>query len=147
LLGQKLVSLLAPKKEITVIATARGESRLMPGYGSFLYESMDITNREDVLNVVGRYRPDAIINTAAMTNVDECEKEKEACMQLNVEAVRYLIEASALTDTFLRHLSNDFIFSGQEGPYDEEGIPAPVNFYGESKLLGEQLVMDSNSKW
>lgn len=147
LLGQKLVSLLAPKKEITVIATARGESRLMSGYGSFLYESMDITNRQDVLDVVGRHRPDAIINTAAMTNVDECEKEKEACMQLNVEAVRHLIEAAALTDTFLLHLSTDFIFSGQEGPYDEEGIPSPVNFYGESKLLGEQLVMDSNIKW
>lgn len=147
LLGQKLVSLLAPRKEITVIATARDKSRLRSEYGYFLYESMDITNREDVLEVVRRHKPDAIINTAAMTNVDECEKEKEACMQLNVEAVRYLIEAAALTDAFLLHLSTDFIFSGQEGPYDEEGIPAPVNFYGESKLLGEQLVMDSNIKW
>ncbi len=147
LLGQKLVSLLSPKKEITVIATARGESRLSPEYGSFQYESMDITNREHVLEIVRRHKPDVIINTAAMTNVDESEKEKEACMQLNVEAVKYLVEAAELTDAFLLHLSTDFIFSGKEGPYDEEGIPAPVNFYGESKRLAEQVIIKSNIKW
>lgn len=147
LLGQKLVSLLAPKKEITVIATARGTSRLRSEYGSFQYESMDITNREHVLEIVRRHKPDVIINTAAMTNVDESEKEKEACMQLNVEAVKYLVEAAELTDAFLLHLSTDFIFSGKEGPYDEEGIPAPVNFYGESKRLAEQVIIKSNIKW
>lgn len=147
LLGQKLVSLLAPKKEINVIATARGKSRLSSEYGSFLYESMDIANREEVIQVVSLHKPDVIINTAAMTNVDECEKEKQACMQLNVEAVKFLVEAAERTSAFLLHLSTDFIFSGEEGPYDEEGIPAPVNFYGESKLLGEQVVMESNIKW
>lgn len=147
LLGQKLVSLLTPKQAISVIATARGKSRLNPEYGSFQYESMDITKREEVLDVVSRHRPDVIINTAAMTNVDECEKEKEACMQLNVEAVKYLVEAAEQTSAFLLHLSTDFIFSGEEGPYDEDGIPAPVNFYGESKLLGEQVVMESNIRW
>lgn len=147
LLGQKLVSLLAPKKEINVIATARGKSRLSSEYGSFLYESMDIANRKEVIQVVSLHKPDVIINTAAMTNVDECEKEKQACMQLNVEAVKFLVEAAERTSAFLLHLSTDFIFSGEEGPYDEEGIPAPVNFYGESKLLGEQVVMESNIKW
>lgn len=147
LLGHKLVRLLGPKREVVVIATARGESRLRPEYGSFQYESMDIANREDVLEIVGRHKPDVIINTAAMTNVDECEKEKEACMQLNVEAVKYLVEAAEQTNAFLLHLSTDFIFSGEEGPYDEQGVPAPVNFYGESKLLGEQVVMNSNIKW
>lgn len=147
LLGQKLVGLLAPMPSITVIATARGESRLMSAYGSFQYESMDITNRADVLEIVSRQKPDVIINTAAMTNVDECEKEKGACMQLNVEAVKYLVEAAERTDAFLLHLSTDFIFSGEEGPYDEEGIPAPVNFYGESKLLAEQVVIESKIKW
>jgi len=147
LLGHKLVRLLGPKRDVVVIATARGESRLRPEYGSFQYESMDIANREDVLEIVGRHKPDVIINTAAMTNVDECEKEKEACMQLNVEAVKYLVEAAEQTNAFLLHLSTDFIFSGEEGPYDEQGVPAPVNFYGESKLLGEQVVMNSNIKW
>ena len=111
LLGHKLVRLLGPKREVVVIATARGESRLRPEYGSFQYESMDIANREDVLEIVGRHKPDVIINTAAMTNVDECEKEKEACMQLNVEAVKYLVEAAEQTNAFLLHLSTDFIFS------------------------------------
>lgn len=146
LLGQKLVKLLLPKEDITLIATARGESRLAP-YGNVTYESMDITNRESVLEVITRYKPDAIINTAAMTNVDQCESDKKACDALNIDAVRYLNEAAEQVGAFFLHLSTDFIFSGEEGPYDENGIPAPVNYYGESKLLGEEIVRNSKAKW
>lgn len=146
LLGQKLVSLLLPKKDVTLVATARGESRLA-SYGELTYESMDVTSRESVLDVIGRHQPDAIINTAAMTNVDQCESEKEACNALNIDAVSYLNEAAEQTGAFFLHLSTDFIFSGNEGPYDEDGIPAPVNYYGESKLLAEKIVLKSKARW
>ena len=146
LLGQKLVKLLLPKKEVKLIATARGESRLS-SYGEVAYESLDITNREEVLNVVEKHQPDAIINTAAMTNVDQCETEKEGCDALNIDAVRYLNEAAEKVGAFFLHLSTDFIFSGEEGPYDEDGVPAPVNYYGESKRLGEEVVFKSKTKW
>lgn len=147
LLGQKLVQLLAPKTDITLIATARGACRLAPTYGKFIYESMDIADKESVLAVIAKHQPDAIINTAAMTNVDQCEAERDACMELNVKAVAYLNEAAELSQAFFLHLSTDFIFSGEEGPYDEQGIAAPVNFYGESKLLGEKVVLNSKTKW
>lgn len=147
LLGQKLIQLLAPKTDVMLIATARGASRLSSAYGNFIYESLDITDRDSVLSIMEKYQPDAIINTAALTNVDQCETEKEACMALNVHAVEYLNEAAELWNAFFLHLSTDFIFSGKEGPYDEEGTPAPVNFYGESKLLGEKVVLNSKAKW
>lgn len=147
LLGQKLIHLLAPKKELVVIATARGASRLSSAYGNFVYEPMDITNRESVLSVIGKHQPDAIINTAAMTNVDQCEAEKDACIDLNVRAVAYLNEAAEIYGAFFLHLSTDFIFSGEEGPYNEEGIPAPVNFYGESKLKAENILLNSKTSW
>ncbi len=146
LLGQKLVKLLMAERDISLIATARGESRLGT-YGDVVYESLDITNRQSVLDVIGRHRPDAIINTAAMTNVDQCESEKAACDALNIDAVSYLNEAAEQTGAFFLHLSTDFIFSGNEGPYDENGIPAPVNYYGESKLLAEEIVRNSKTKW
>ena len=51
-----------------------------------------------------------------MTNVDQCEDDKEACWQLNVKSVEYLAKASKQTGAFLLHLSTDFIFDGTEGP-------------------------------
>src|SRR5690606_20452114 len=115
--------------------------------GEIIYESLDITDQEAVLNIVKKHLPDAIINTAAMTNVDQCESEKEACDKLNIDAVKFLNQAAEEVGAFFLHLSTDFIFSGEEGPYDEAGVPAPVNYYGESKLLGEEVVLNSKADW
>jgi dTDP-4-dehydrorhamnose reductase len=147
LLGQKLVELLANDDTVELIATARGEKRLPSSIGEYVYESLDVTDRVQVLNAIDKYKPDAIIHTAAMTNVDQCEFEKEACIKLNVDAVKYLIEAAEAANSFLLHLSTDFIFDGTEGPYSEEAEGNPVSFYGESKLNAEQLLIGSNIKW
>ena len=147
LLGQKLIKLLGAEKNISLVATARGKSRLSKSYGDVPYVSMDITNKAEVMETISSHKPDAIINTAAMTNVDQCETEKEECIALNVNAVSYLNEAAVRNNAFFLHVSTDFIFSGEDGPYDETAIPAPVNYYGESKLLGEQLLLKSNSDW
>ena len=146
LLGQKLVALLAPKKEIDLIATSRGENRITGIADTFTYHPLDITQAAEVEEVISRYQPDVIINTAAMTNVDQCEQAHEACWALNVNAVQYLLEAAEKTDSFFLHLSTDFIFAGDQGPLREDAVPAPVNFYGESKLQAEQLVQDSRVK-
>jgi dTDP-4-dehydrorhamnose reductase len=92
-------------------------------------------------------KPDYIIHTAAMTNVDQCESEKEACWQLNVHAVEYLAEASKQNGSYLLHLSTDFIFDGKSGPYDEKAEASPLSFYGESKLAAEQVLQQSNIAW
>ncbi len=145
LLGQKLIELLLSKGE-EVIATARGENRF-PKENSYVYQSLDVTDEEAVMSVVSKHQPEAIIHTAAMTNVDECETEKEKCTLLNVTAVQHLIDAAAANNSFLLHLSTDFIFDGTFGPLDEEAVPNPISFYGETKLASEKLLQKSGIDW
>ncbi|MFC5410963.1 SDR family oxidoreductase [Larkinella bovis] len=146
LLGQKLVDLLTKQPAVELIATARGANRL-PASEGYTFQSMDITNREEVLAVVGQTKPDVIIHTAAMTNVDQCESEKTACWAQNVSAVEYLIEACRIHDVFLEHVSTDFIFDGSAGPYDEEAEANPISFYGWSKYAAEKAVIHSGIQW
>ncbi|MBC8154667.1 MAG: NAD(P)-dependent oxidoreductase [Bacteroidetes bacterium] len=146
LLGQKLVNLLTQHTDIDLIATARGSNRL-PHTAGYIYESMDITDRQQVLDVVTRTQPHVIIHTAAMTNVDQCESEKDACWAQNVTAVESLVDACRLNDTFLVHVSTDFIFDGKSGPYDEEADPNPISFYGWSKYAAEKAVTNSGVRW
>lgn len=146
LLGQKLTSLIKEKNEFELIATGRGENR-NPDATGYTYTSMDITNPSEVDQVVAQYQPHYIINTAAMTNVDQCEDEKEACWAQNVEAVEHLVSASKKYNCFLLHVSTDFIFDGEDGPYSEKAKPNPVSYYGESKLAAEKAVIASDVKW
>ncbi|PTB93569.1 NAD(P)-dependent oxidoreductase, partial [Marivirga lumbricoides] len=146
LLGQKLVQLITTIGKHELIATARGENRL-PADESYKYLSLDITNEKEVMQTIEKECPDVIINTAAMTNVDQCETEKENCWKLNVDAVKYLINASEKINAFLLHVSTDFIFDGEGGPYKEEDTPNPVSYYGESKLAAEKLLLESHIDW
>jgi len=146
LLGQKLVRLFAKDAQITLVATARGKNRLKSDTG-YEFLQMDITNKEEVLTTIQSTQPDVVINTAAMTNVDECELNKEACWIANVESVSYLVEACEKTNAFLLHVSTDFIFDGSEGPLAEEAEANPVNYYGKSKLAAEKIVQNSLLKW
>jgi dTDP-4-dehydrorhamnose reductase len=146
LLGQKLVSLLSQQVDIQLIATSRGANR-MDFTDGYQYQEMDITDAEQVAEVIEKTRPDAIIHTAAMTNVDQCEGEKDLCWEMNVKAVEYLIEACEKHQIFLCHLSTDFVFDGNSGPYSEEDLPSPVSFYGWSKYAAEEIVKRSKCPW
>ncbi|SEF78322.1 SDR family oxidoreductase [Algoriphagus boritolerans] len=145
LLGQKLVKQLADEGKFEVIATGKGPCRLI-GDG-FTYQSLDITNEAEVNEVISKIAPETIIHSAAMTNVDECELNQEACKKVNVNATEYLVQAAEKVQSHFIFVSTDFIFSGENGPYDEEAEAAPVNFYGETKLIGENLVKNSKTSW
>ncbi len=144
LLGQKLVSLYNDRDDIEVIATGKGENRNAPG--KYAYQELNITSPDDVNKIVQEYRPDVIINTAAMTHVDQCELDPENCQKLNVDAVSNLIDACKESGSFLLQLSTDFIFDGKAGPYREDDVPNPLSKYAESKLESEQLVAKSGIK-
>jgi dTDP-4-dehydrorhamnose reductase len=146
LLGQKLVELLVQESTVDLIATAKGENRL-PNSAGYRYVSLDITNSAEIHSVIDTYKPHVVIHTAAMTNVDTCETDQVGCELLNVTAVAYLIEACQKHDTFLCHLSTDFIFDGADGPYTEEATPNPISVYGESKLRAEKLLESSSIRW
>lgn len=141
LLGQKLVNLYADNDAVELIATAKGPDRNPEG--THTYIEMDITNEDEVLRVIQSNKPDVIINTAAMTHVDQCELNPEACRLLNVTAVEYLVRAAKKTNSHFIQLSTDFVFDGLAGPYSEEDEPNPLSIYAESKLESEKLVEGS----
>jgi dTDP-4-dehydrorhamnose reductase len=153
LLGQKLVYKLRANKAHQCIATARGENRLVQTEG-YEYTSLDITNKANVESVFSHYLPDVIINTAAMTNVDACETDRDGALQLNTNSVQYQVETlEALQKNHPNykpqfiHLSTDFIFDGTHGPLDENEKPNPLSYYAETKLWAEELVIKSNLHW
>ncbi|MGR3808909.1 SDR family oxidoreductase [Jiulongibacter sp. NS-SX5] len=146
LLGQKLVDLLKTDENVELIATARGQNRL-PYSDGYTFAQMDITVEDEVSKVIAEHTPDVVINTAAMTNVDQCESDKDNCWAQNVKAVEYLIDACKANNAFLLHLSTDFIFDGNSGPYKEEDEANPISFYGWSKWAGEKLLLHSDIKW
>ena len=107
---------------------------------------MDITNQNEVDSIFEFYKPTVVINTAAMTNVDACEEHREQCWNMNVNAVEYLINGCKKNETHLIHLSTDFIFDGESGPYKESDKANPLSYYGESKSQSEVLVQKSGLK-
>lgn len=145
LLGQKLTSVLLNDKTITPCFTSRGKT-VLPGLDS-VFKPMDITDAEAVDTVFSAFKPDVVINTAAMTMVDQCETDRDACWLANVTSVENLIRASRAVNAHFIHISTDFIFDGSQGPLDEQAQPGPVNFYGESKLAAETVVMNSGLNW
>ncbi|MCE7992036.1 MAG: NAD(P)-dependent oxidoreductase [Roseivirga sp.] len=147
LLGQKLVKLILDRGQDELIATARGANRLPYPAENYTYTSLDITDPAKVEDVIAEAKPDVVIHTAAMTNVDQCETERESCWELNVNATAYLLKACERSGTFFLHLSTDFIFDGEAGPYDEEAAANPISYYGDSKLRSEEVVKAGKTNW
>ena len=146
LLGQHLVKLLKEEKSFRVIATSRGENRLKNKDG-YQYLPLNIESEEEVKKVISSIKPDIIIHSAAMTQVDDCETKKEQCWQANVKATQYLISAAKAVNSFFLLRSTDFIFDGAAGPYDENAAPNPLSYYGVSKLAAEMLLLESGLRW
>lgn len=148
LLGQKLVHLICNEysDDFQLIATSKGENRVKKVKG-FDFRTMDIADPKQVSEVFEEFKPDYLINTAAMTNVDACEEDKEACRTANIEAVKILGAEAEKYGTHFIHLSTDFIFDGENGPYRESDEPNPLSYYGWSKLEGEKIVESLNTKW
>jgi len=146
LLGQKLIALYLQDDTINLIATARGTNRY-PIKDGYIYTSLDVTDEKNVNEVITQHAPDTIIHTAAMTNVDACEEDQEGAEKLNVDAVEYLVEAANEVDAHFIHLSTDFIFDGEAGPYAEDAEPEPLSYYGETKLAAENMVKNQCNKW
>jgi dTDP-4-dehydrorhamnose reductase len=146
LLGQKITERILQTKQFNLIATSKGANRY-PVKEGYTYAEMDILNADQVLQVIKKFKPDAIIHTAAMTNVDTSHTQPELAHELNVVAVKTLADIASAEGIQLVHLSTDFIFDGAAGPYDEEAEPNPLSHYGKTKLEGELVVKNSGAHW
>jgi dTDP-4-dehydrorhamnose reductase len=122
-----------------VVGCGRGENRVQSPvtFAYYAVELTDVSSINDFFNVI---KPDFVIHTAAMSKPDECMKDPEACLLHNVTATNLLAVAAKMHNTKFIYSSTDFIF-GEGGPHSEEDIPAPLNFYGESKLMAEQQLL------
>lgn len=157
LLGQKLVYALLERNTAgagwNIIATARGANRLKVQEG-YEYAEMNIGDPDSVNAVFERYLPDVVINTAAMTNVDACETAREEATLLNATSVKFMTGCLSRLErqnngykVHFIHLSTDFIFDGENGPYTETAQPHPLSHYAATKLDGEKYTMASGLKW
>ncbi|MCG3167377.1 MAG: dTDP-4-dehydrorhamnose reductase [Bacteroidia bacterium] len=146
LLGQKIVYKLLQRNDVNLIAASKGENRLIEKNG-YTYINLDISKSEDVLAAIEKFQPQVIINTAAMTNVDECETKREECWGANVTAVENFVKAINGSAIHFIHLSTDFVFDGQAGPYREEDQPNPLSYYALSKYEAEKILQKSNISW
>lgn len=146
LLGQKIIYSLIERKDIDLLASSKGLNRLVTKSG-YKYIDLDITQNEEVKKVFENENPDAVINCAAMTNVDYCEENQDSCWEINVNAVENLAKSCEVSKSHLLQLSTDFVFDGKSGPYNEKDKPNPLHFYAKSKLKSEEIVKKTMTNW
>ena len=100
-----------------------------------------------VAGLVLASEPSVVINSAAMTNVDVCEAERDSARIVNADAPGALARACTDTGARLIHISTDYVFSGEaREPYDEDVAPDPVSWYGQTKLEGEEQVLAAGDR-
>lgn len=112
------------------------------------FPEIDISDRFHCLERLDALRPDVIVNCAAYTAVDACEKDP-VCWKVNADGPRHLAEWTAAHNAFLVHISTDYVFDGNKPLFEacvETDKPAPVSEYGKSKLAGERAVLESGAK-
>lgn len=111
-------------------------------------KTLDITDKEQVLDFIVEKKPDLVINSAAYTNVDGCEENQDMAYAVNGEGVRNLALACREIDSPLVHISTDYIFNGENTrPWVEDDEIGPISVYGKSKLQGEEAILEILDKY
>ena len=126
-----------------VLAACDGHEVLAPRRAE-----LDLTEPDQVEQVVAASAPETILNAAALTDVDGCERDPEQAMAVNARGVRSLAVAAARVGAHVVHVSTDYVFDGRSGqPYDEWAPTRPLSEYGRSKLAGEQELAAHCPSW
>ena len=115
---------------------------------AFTKNQLNILNKTKLCNIVKKIRPIYIINCAAYTKVDKCEKNKKIANQINYIGVKNLSNLCKKLDITLIHFSTDYVYDGKKSyPYNENDKCNPINVYGLSKLKGEKVIINNNQKY
>lgn len=126
-----------------LVATSLSDNAIADLDEYITFRKLDISNKEELKNIFNEFKPDFLINTSAVTNVEGCEKDKDFAYRVNVEAVHHMTDLAKEFNTHLIQLSTDFVFDGKKGPYKEEDPRCPVNEYGRTKMLSEEALENS----
>jgi dTDP-4-dehydrorhamnose reductase len=140
LLGSNLV-IAASDADHHVTATSRARPIQLNGVE---WHAADLTDPDAGKKLLAMAQPDCVIHCAAATDVDRCEADPAWAFTLNRDMARYVAAASWETGASLIHISTDAVFDGGPGPHAESDKARPINVYGESKLEGEQAVIDNH---
>ncbi|WP_058308614.1 dTDP-4-dehydrorhamnose reductase [Gracilibacillus massiliensis] len=106
-------------------------------------KQLDITNEQDVFDLVEEVKPDAIVHCAAYTAVDKAEDDRELCWDVNVNGTKYLAKASKAVGVRFMYISTDYVFEGTGvEPFKETDLTNPMGYYGLTKHEGEKIVRD-----
>lgn len=144
MLGQRLVDFYSSDKKVELVCSSVEGSSFFPEIN---YVQLDITQKNKVKELILDFFPDVIINTAAYTNVDKSESEKEIAWKINVNGVENIALYAWTVDAHLIHISSDYIFDGKNGPYSEGDKPMPIGYYGRTKLAGENSIRISGVRF
>src|SRR5829696_1150543 len=132
-LGLELARIL-PERGHEVVALAR--------------EGLDVADPSAVERVVEEHSPEIVVNAAAYTNVDGCEKETDLAYSVNALGPRNLAQACERRRCQLLHVSTNYVFDGESArPYEPFDLPNPISAYGRAKLAGEEHVMRLTNRW
>ena len=108
---------------------------------------LDLTDCESLLKVISKRKPDAVIHTAAYTDVDGCEINRDLAWKVNAEATKHIAMASTKVGAHVTYVSTDYVFDGEKGLYSEEDQPNPISHYGYTKLKGEESIREHSKEW
>ena len=111
-------------------------------------KTLDITDKNHVIEFICENKPDIVINSAAYTNVDGCEENQETAYNINGDGVRNLALGCSEIDCPLVHISTDYVFNGENTrPWVEDDEIGPISIYGKSKLKGEEAILEILDKF
>jgi len=103
---------------------------------------LDITDEKWVKKIIKEINPDAIIHTAAITNIDLCESKPAFAKKVHIEGTNHLLRISKELGIYFLYISTDSVFDGNKGNYSEEDAPNPLNVYGKTKFDGETITLN-----
>jgi dTDP-4-dehydrorhamnose reductase len=106
------------------------------------YDICDLTQARKTRETILSHKPEAVIHTAAMTDVDYCEEHHDEALENNVAATEHVVDAANEIDAPVIFFSTDYVFNGKKkGGYEETDIPSPLSFYGKTKRMAEMCVL------
>ena len=130
-----------------VVASGRSKEHSFPDHPHFNYYQFDFTDPLQVQQVLKEVQPDVVVHSGAMSKPDDCEMNKELALLTNVTGTANLLAEAKKCNSHFIFLSTDFVFSGERGMYSEEEQRSPVNYYGQTKVLAEDAVMQYPFQW
>ena len=146
LLGTKLLERLVDDRSAEPLAASRGE-RANGYFGELPFWRLDVADAAAVERVVEEARPDAMIHTAALTDVDGCERQHDLAEAINRDGAANVARSCAARGIRLVHLSTEYVFDGAAGPYREDDPTNPLGWYARTKLAGELAVREAGGTW